>query len=182
MSKMKGNGSGKHRAIPEISIDARTLQKRLHDAHVNGDHGVITYKELSQLIGREVQAEARSVLMTARRREEAPIPRGGCEVVFGAVLRVGLRWLDDKGLVGTGRMALEHVHRTARRGARRLTFVTNFDGLPSDLKLQHNLHASVLAVLANRSGRRALKKLEAKIAPDGVLPLAKCLEAMKETL
>jgi hypothetical protein len=172
------NGDDEHRAIPELSIDTQTIQKRLHTQHAGEDPlAPVRYEELSRLIGRNVQGAARHVLAAARKREERE-----CGVVFAPVIGVGVKALDDVGVVGTGRASMDHIHRTARRGARRLTRVKAFDQLPPELRVQHNLHASVLAVIANRSGRPALKKLAAKIAPNGVLPLAKCLEAMRETL
>lgn len=171
---MTKNGSH-HRAVPELSIDAQTLQKRLHQAHLNG-HPEVSYSELSSLIGRNVQAAARGVLQTARNREARE-----CDVLFAPVVGVGMKALDDSGVVGEGKRKLEHIHRTARRGARELTgCVKQFATLSSDLQLQHNLQVSVLAVIANRSSSPALKKLGTKIT--GVLPLAKCLDAMRETL
>jgi hypothetical protein len=114
--------------------------------------------------------------MTARRRAERQ------DVVTAPEIGVGLKRMGDPSIAGSGLSVVERIHRLARRGKTRLARVQDFSALPQPLKLQHNLHASVLNVIANRSGSHSLKKLEAKITADGVLPLAKCLEAMKETL
>ena len=79
------------RTINEVSADTLALYEALKDITIDG---MITYANLSDLIGRDVQSEAIGSLTTARRmcqRED--------QIVFSPVRGVGLKRLDDSGIV-----------------------------------------------------------------------------------
>jgi len=61
------DGNGNRRSIPEMSVDTRLLIERLSRVEI-GDF--VSYKELSEVIGRDVQGAARGNLTTARHRLE----------------------------------------------------------------------------------------------------------------
>jgi|GEM_PF-3934064 len=79
--------------IKEVSADARLLYQRLAKMEV-GDF--VSYKELREIIGRDVQNEARGYLNTARlmcEREESK--------TFGVIINEGLKCLNGSEIVNT---------------------------------------------------------------------------------
>lgn len=160
------------RAVPELSVDTQVLERLLRAAPAGA---VVTYDEMSKAIGRDVQNGARHLVQSARRRLLAQE-----RIVFGVVTDVGLKRLDDHGIVGTAGQRLKHIHRTATVGAREMSAVQDFAALPNDEKIRHNTAASVYGVLRHVTKEKTLAKLEAATAEK--LPLAKMLEAVKENL
>jgi hypothetical protein len=163
------------RAIPELSIDTQTVERILVVAAVGE---VVPYGRLSEAIGRNVQNGARYVLKSAcdrLLREQ--------HMVFEAVRGDGVKRLDDAGVVGTGTQTLKKIHNAARRGARKLAAVQDFNALPNEKKVQHNLIVAQLGMLAHVTSGRVAKRLEEETrkAPEP-LPTARLLEAMKASL
>lgn len=157
------------KAIREISVDSQVAMKRLSQAKVGQ---TITYDELSTLLGRNVQREARYCLQTACRRLLTDE-----RMVFEAVRGVGMKRLDDVGIVDVGQHYIRRVHNTARRGAKKLMCVQEFDKLPNDKKVEHNASLSVLGMLNHVTKNKEIAKIEKKVEQaSGQLPLAKMLE------
>lgn len=164
---------GLRRSIGEMGLDTRTILKHILEMKV-GDE--LSYEALAALIDRGVKPgqKAYSSLCSARRAAE----REG--IVTEIVPNKGLRRLDDSGIVQSVEATMEHIHRAARRGGRRLTKVADYTSLPNNLKVQHNLKLSVLNVIADASSTKAEKRLLGKIEKTGnFLPLAKTLEELK---
>ena len=69
------------------SIDVKTLCKAFAESHVGQ---IFTYKDLSQLIERDVQTEARNILTSARK-----ITQRELGYVFGTIHGEGLKRLSD---------------------------------------------------------------------------------------
>lgn len=146
---------------PQItaSIDARMIYERLEKAAVGE---VVTYAELTALIGSDVQTSARGYMDTARR-----IAHRDKNMVFASVHGVGLKRLDDMEKVKTGEGYLNKIRRTARRAARVVVSVDNYDALPNDLKVKHNAYASMFGAVAQFSGRGTQKRLEGAVQAAG---------------
>lgn len=163
------------KAIPELSIDTQTVERLLSEVVV-GD--VVSYLTLSKAIGRDVQTGARHILERARWR----LLRER-QMVFAPVWDQGMKRLDDIGIVGTGMTTLKRVHNLARRGARTLAAVQHFDALPREQQSKHNLMVAQLGMLSHVTARRVAKRLEEQTQQSATpLPMAKFLEAMKESL
>ena len=96
------------RTIPELSIDSKMLYDRLIKAEVGA---VIPYRELTEVISRDVQGPARGNMNTARHRA---LRHNG--MVFEAVWKVGLKRLNDTEVVAVGEASLGRIRRVARRG------------------------------------------------------------------
>lgn len=161
------------RSIPELSVDAQVLERSLNKADVGA---TVTYEALSALIGRNVQTSARHLLQTATRRLE----RDG--KVFAAVFGVGVKRLDDAGVIGTGEAAIRSIGRKATRSAKKLSTV-EYDVLSEPLKLKHNAMISALGVLRHMSRSRTLDKLEIAVGQAAqALALGPCLEELKTQL
>jgi hypothetical protein len=154
------------------SSDVRRLCKRLAEAQV-GD--VLTYKELSALIARDIQTEARGALMSARRITQRE--RG---IVFGTIMNEGLKRLSDIEIVQTGAQAVVRIRHASRRGAERIG-VAAPEKLPIEARVQMNTYLTVLAAMHSLSQEKRLKKLEERVArAESRLPLDKTLEAFKD--
>jgi hypothetical protein len=163
----------KTRAIPELSVDTLAVEKILCAIEI-GD--VVPYETLSGAIGRDVQHQARHILDSARQR---------ClrerQMVFAPVFGVGMKRLDDIGIISTGTSAVKRINNMARVGSRKLAAVANFDALPNDQKVKHNVTMSQLGVLAHMTKGSTAKKIEARIG-DAPMPTAKFLASVIETL
>jgi hypothetical protein len=161
------------RSIPGLSIDTKMLTDKL--ATLVPDD-VITYSDLSQVIGRDVQNGARSNLYSAIRRLLAD------GKVYASVRGIGIKRLKDEEIVGVGPAVLAKMRRAANRARAKLAAVQDFDSLDRDAKISHNLSLSVLGVVAHMTKASTVKQLETRIdQAQASLPLAKTLEALAKS-
>lgn len=158
------------KTIPEMSIDTRVCVNRLKEAK-SGE--VIPYKELSELIGRDVQNSAYSVLFSARRIVERDY-----RIVFHPIRSIGLKRLDDTGIVSVGESTLSKIRKVTKRGIKQIACVQDFNNLSQEQKIKHNTYLSMLGVMHHASQGKSVQKLENKVREaQASLPLAKTLEA-----
>lgn len=156
--------------VPALSIDTKMLSDRLAKCE---DGETVTYADLSAIIGRNVQVEARGNLTSAMHRMLAE------GAVFGSVRNVGVKRLTDAEIVGVGPEIIGRVRRAARRASAKLASVQNFEGLPPAAQTTHNMALSVLGVLAHITKPGTVRKLEARIEQGRqALPLQRTLEAL----
>lgn len=163
----------KTRAIAELHVDTQVLERRLAELAIDE---VVSYTDLSQLIGRDVQNGARHILNSARNRLLTIHGR-----VMGCVVNEGIKRLTDVGIVGTGEQAMKHIHRTTRRAGRKLRAVADYDALTKADQSRLNLHRAMFGTLHAATSERKLKKLEAHVGAE-LAPNRKMLEAMQQTL
>lgn len=157
------------RPIAELSLETQVIVERLGKAAV-GD--LVTYQELRDLTGLDVQHDGRGVMESARR-----ICQRDSRMVFGAVMNEGLKRLDDQGIVGTGGVTLKRIGRAARRGVRTLGCVKDFDALPESARVEHNMSVSVLGALGQMTKRNKLEQVRLAVSnAQTKLPLARTLE------
>lgn len=152
-----------------IHVDAAIILARLKNS---APGQVIEYKELSSLIGRNVQAEARYIMETARRHAKKE------RIYFGVVTNVGLQRLDDSGKVKVGSGMLSKIRRTSRRASQTLAAVENFNTLSNELKVAHNTALSVFGIIQQVTSSGMQKKIAAKVegVEGGMLAMKKSLE------
>lgn len=135
------NGNGiegkKPRPIGAMSFDTQELYKVL--AKYEGKHGaVIPYSELSAVIGRNVQHEARGNLTSARRmalREK--------KMNFGTISGIGIKLLNDEERVALGEARIVHMRRTARKGIIDVGSVEEYDAMPPAARMKHQTYITV---------------------------------------
>jgi hypothetical protein len=161
------------RAIPELSVDTQILERLLLVLDVEE---IVSYKSLSDAIGKDVQHRARHLLDSARNRA---LKREG--FVLESVMGIGIKRLSDEGIAHIGHSVTKKIHRLSKRGLQKLVAVKDFDALSANSKRTHNLNAAMLGVLAYQTKTRTLRKLEAATS-QSVLPAMKMLEAMKGAL
>lgn len=154
------------------SFDVRSLCNLM----ANTDIGqILSYEEMSKVIGRDVQTEARGALVSARR-----ITQRELGYVFGTIYRLGLKRLSDVEIVQTGAQSVVKIHHASRRGADRIANAAP-EKLPIESRVQMNTYLSVLAMVHAVSTEKRLKRLEEKVAQaEARLPLERTLEAFKD--
>ena len=154
------------------SIDTQMVIDRLRAA-APGE--LVTYRELSDIIGRDVADGARHVLQSATRALQKHR-----QMVFAAVTRQGVRRLDDAGIVDMGGAAIKRIGRAARRAGVTLG-CANFDNLDDGRRVKHNATLSYFGVVEAISKKGAIAKIESRVEKTRqALPLAKTLEAFKD--
>lgn len=163
------------RAIPELSIDTQTLERRLAMVNIGN---FISYADLTASIGRNVQGDARGTLNSARRRLLKSL-----HILFEPVFNEGLKRLDDRGKVGSGRSHVRKAHRQAKMAIAKTTAVDRFDLMPEELKHEHNMVLATAGAMKSMTSEPAQKKLAAAITDTKPrLSLRESLELMKPTL
>ena len=142
------------RTIAEMSIDTRLIMERLDKANI-GD--VVTYAELSQIIGRNLKT-VYHFTATARKRLLKE------KKYFQAVPGVGFKRCDDSEKVATGGSYLQRSRRACRRGARITTSVDDYDAMSKGDKVRHNAQLSLLLTMQSISTPRKLKAITQRVA------------------
>lgn len=158
--------------IQAVSIESQLLFDRLASTKV-GD--VLTFLELSAIADRDIRTQ-RSPLYSAMRRA---LNEHG--FVFGSVSGVGVKRLSDIEVVDCSQSDIAKVRRLSGRAYRKLTQgVSNFDALPNDRKILHNMNASIWGALSQITKGPNIKKLEQRVTEAAsVLPLQKTLDAFR---
>jgi hypothetical protein len=160
------------KSIREVAIDSKLLYQRLAKMEI-GDF--VSYHELSEIIGRDVQREGRGFLNTARQ-----ICQREHEKTFGVIVGAGLKCLMPTEVIGTTNFAIEHIRRTSRKAVKRLKCVGDIEKLTNEDKIKMNANASILGALSVMTRESYIKKIEARVeATREQLPYAKTLEAFK---
>jgi hypothetical protein len=149
------------RSLFQCSIETKWLIDRGRRLQVGE---VVTYEELSKLIGIDVREEGRGALRSARNillRDE--------QIVLDSVPNVGLKRSSDSEIVQSA---------GAQRGVQRLTAVADFDRLSDADKLAHNASVSALAVIKLMGKPKSVERIAASVntANTGSLPIARTLE------
>lgn len=127
-----------------------TLLSRLQKLDM-GD--VVTYGELSALIGDNVQTKGIGVLVSARRIAERDF-----QIVTDTINNIGLKRLTDQEAIKSGHRFRRKVRSAARRGVRRVN-AAHFGQLPDEYKLLRNMHLSVFGAIDMFTRRHSVEKL-----------------------
>lgn len=152
------------------SVDSNALANVLRTVPIGA---MISYDVLTNEIHRDVRSNARGVLSTARR-----IVLRDDHIVFSAVRKYGLKRLSDHELAVSGTETLHRIHRSARRGAAKLSCVSRFDELTIDERNKHNAAMSLLGVFYEITKTSGLRKIENAVGiMQSQLPLKETLQA-----
>ena len=156
MSRKDSHLMAKNKSFPKVGLDSQLLYERLIKA-VPGD--LISYEELSEIVGRNVQTDAYSSLRTARNRA-----RSQDRIVFAAIDNVGLKCLEDEGLVDRAGKAIQSARNKMRNGIKDMSCIQNYDTLSDSQKVRHNAFGAIL-LLGNRiTAPRKIKALEGMVS------------------
>ncbi len=138
----------------EKSADTKVIENVLSEMQV-GD--LLTYEQISAAIGRNVREFAIAALYSARRGLQKTK-----RMVFACEEGVGIRRLDDSGIVGSVEFDRKAVLRRANRTMDKLACV-NFEGLTESEKRKHTTAAAQMGVVAMFSSKASTRKIEGKI-------------------
>jgi hypothetical protein len=141
--------------IPAASHDAQSIALILCKAK-HGD--IVSYLEMSEAIGRNVQKEARSALDRARRIVER---QHG--LVFRPVLNVGMRCLPDIDTAKTATSALTRIRNTAKRAVKTLKTIKSTEGWKLDDVADLNVKTATLNYVYNTSSTKSLMAVKEKL-------------------
>lgn len=159
------------KSIPERSVDTQFLVDRLI-ACKPGE--VVTYDQLSGIIGREVRPgnDAYPNLYSARR-----VALNEYGIAFEAVRGVGVVRLTDEAIVRSSPVVIQKAHRAAHRGSKVLACVEHFDGLTNEDKVRHNAALSVLGVIAHFTKSQSVRRIASAVSEaNDPLPFQKTIE------
>lgn len=157
---------------PDFSRSTQTLAliEALRAASIGA---VITYGQLSQAIGEDVQNGARHFLYSAMKALQ------GDGVAFGTVRNMGVKRLTAEEIPAIGDAALLHIRRSSRRARKRMGVVNTMNDAPNAVRIEINAKASLLGAIEHFSTSKAVEKVK-ETATHGPVPPMKLLEALKE--
>lgn len=116
---------------------------------------VLTYGELSALVGTRI-AGASPSLQSARRHLE-----NAGTATFSIVTKIGIKRLSDADIVAAADADRLRVRNAAKRGLRRVSNVASYDALDDASKRRHNAHAAVFGMIEAATSEKRLKEIEA---------------------
>ena len=161
--------SNNQRIIGRSSIDAKALADALRKIAVGT---TVDYKALTLAIGRDVTVH-RHLLESARR-----IVMRDDNMVFGTVLNIGLKRLDDVETIAyVNQHRRKRIRSQAKKAFRELATVKYAD-LPRESQVSHNAGLALFGALHSGTENKHLSGLEEQVSnnklPDtsGVLRLA----------
>jgi hypothetical protein len=157
-----------NKRLPTMALDTNRIIQSFLDAEVGE---VITYDELSDLVGYDIQKK-RGALSQAQTRL---LNHHG--IVFSCMRNVGMKRITAEENVHSTDAYLTSIRNKSYKKMKELGCVDNFDELSTKNQHKHNTAMSVFGLLNSVSQRRAFKKIESKIVKAGdVLPPLKTME------
>jgi alkylated DNA nucleotide flippase Atl1 len=141
----------------QLSADSAAIVKAIEEMPVGG---VITYAQLSAVIGRDIR-HFRGSLESARKSVQRD--KG---MVFDVIRKEGIKRLADNEIIDLSDKAREHSRRHAKRIAKKLICV-NYESLSKDKQVKHNAALSMFGTLSELSSTASMKRLEAQIQATG---------------
>ena len=179
MSDRKLSEHSTERPLPLMPMDTKALYESL----INREPGSITpYCVFNDVIGRNVQKEARPRLYAARK---LALKEKG--LVFKPIIidrgekdptkKRGLKCLTDheKAHLGTG--GLQRIHKSATRTAVELATVQDYDTLSQDDKLVHQTSMAALGAVREITRIKQIEKIKPIVQNhDGYIGYMKLLE------
>jgi hypothetical protein len=154
------------RGIQAKSQDTLIVENRLRKTEP-GD--VVTYQELSTLLGRDVRLHCRSNMMTARHTLV------GESIFFDCVPNEGYRRLTTNEAAFASDIYRERVRSNVRRGRRHLGCIP-FDELSDDAKKKHVTMNTQLGAIELFSSTKATKKIEAAVKSTSPMAIGETLK------
>lgn len=161
------------KSIIEISADTRLLYQRLMKLQPDE---VISYKVLSDIIGRDVCGRARGNLGSARRMAE----RDG--IVTSCVWKEGVKRLTDaENVNSSGAVYRQRIRKAGNRTIRKMATV-DFQNLSAEDKIRHNAEISQIGTIVFCAGEDRTERLKGKVSESisGQLAIAHTLRAFEE--
>lgn len=151
----------------EKSVDTSIIEKRLRDSN-EGD--VVSYEELSKLLGRDVREFCYGNLSTARKTlvDES--------IFFDVVDGVGYKRLTNEESVKSPQSYLKRATNAAKQAVRHLRNI-KFDELSDSGKKSHLVASAVGGAMMMFGSSKASRRIESKVAAENKeLPIGETLK------
>lgn len=134
---------------------------------------VATYDELNEACGRDVRGRAHYALHKARERLQREK-----RMVFEAVAKVGIKRLDDAGIVGHVDRKISGIRRAGKRCVARLGSV-DYEHASRETQTAVNTRISVLGALTELTSTPTRKAITSQVSKAGALPIGEVLNILK---
>lgn len=155
-----------------LSIETKQLLERLIKAEVGE---LITYQEMTNIVGRDIRKEGCGIMYSARRKAE-----NDCQIVFITVVNKGIKRASDEEIANSGTSAIAKIRRTSHKGKKRLHCVENFGSLTNESKIHHNAAASFLGAIDLMTRPKKIIALEEVVKKESnSINVTKTLELFK---
>jgi hypothetical protein len=142
------------KGIKALSVDAQEIYKRLVKL---AEGETITYQELSDIIGRDIQKH-RNCLYTAYK-----MALKENRMVFDTIRDEGIRRLKNDEIPNViGTYSITRIRRTSRRGATKIV-AADYNSLSNEMKVKHNAHLSVLGAFIQMTKQKAIERIETAV-------------------
>lgn len=146
----------KKKCVAEMSNDTRILIHEIESRLIENKQEMITYSELSRVVGRDIR-QCGHLLRTARKNVEE-----SNNVLIDVVHGEGLKLTDD--YTGTLERTCVKIRRKSKRElTRTLRAVVADDGVSNERLTEINTRVSILGVVNEFTKPRSIKKLKAYV-------------------
>lgn len=146
----------KSQSLQEEPNLKKRIMNRLSIAKV-GD--VITYHELSTLIGKNVQKEGYHICICARWSALEKY-----RILFSPIINVGLKRLSESEIARSGDYGADRLHGMAIKELKKLHLgVSNFQGLSFDDKVEFRTHETTFESCQKLTDKNTMSELEKNV-------------------
>jgi hypothetical protein len=161
------------RAINELSTDTRVLIHFIEENLIKGDKKHLSYYDMSQAMGRDVQGIGRPNLQTARKHIEKE--HG---ILLETVMKEGIA--KSKDYVGSLDRTREHIRKASKRSLKRVLTSSTLDKeLPNETRIEVNARASLLGAVVMFSADKSVKRMMGAVENNKAMELPTA-ETLKE--
>jgi len=119
----------------------------------------VPYEQLSTLIGCDILDPKHRANLTSARC----ILIKDHNIVFGTIIKFGLKRLKDEEIVLEGDKSIRRIRRECRRGARKVVCIQNYSALPQEAQIKHNQSLSILGTLRYMTSNKQLNKIAEEV-------------------
>ena len=138
-----------------LSIETKQLLERLMKVEVGE---LITYKEMTEIIGRDVRNNGSGIMYSARRKA-----LNDCQIVFITITNEGLKRASDEEIANSGASVIHKIRRASHKGKKILHSVNDFGKLSNKSKIRHNASASFLGAIDLMTQPKKIVALEERV-------------------
>jgi len=156
-----------------LSIETKQLLERLMKAEVGE---LITYKEMTEIVGRDIQKNGSGIMYSARRKA-----LNDCQIVFITIANKGIKRASDEEIANSGASVIHKIRRASHKGKKILHAVNDFSALTNESKIHHNATASFLGAIELMTKPKKIIALEKKVKEESdSINVTKTLELFKK--
>lgn len=150
------------RTIGEMSYNTRLIVARFAETKTGE---IITYEELSQVIGKNIHNGGIGMVYSALR-----IVRRDYGFVFETIRKVGFKQASDEEILNSSISILPaRMKSLARRESKKIACVNN-ENMTNEMRVKRDMSLALIGITELFTGTKNLKILEGKITETAKLP------------